>query len=108
MEILNVLREMEQFGKEPLKGLKEELKVVRGALSPRLKKRRGGKGKHSEIWGKEITWKQYEKRAKVAGQAPAWWGTCYAHPRRARTAGPGPKKRCFGCGGLGHVEIAVP
>ncbi len=56
MEILNALRQMEQFGKEPLKGLKEELKVVRGALSPKLKERRGAKRKearHSEIWEKK-------------------------------------------------------
>jgi hypothetical protein len=36
---------MERFGKEPLKGLKEEWRMVRGTLSPKLKERRGGKGK---------------------------------------------------------------
>ena len=49
MEILNALRQMERFGKEPLKGLKEEWRMVRGTLSPKLKERREEKGKEAQL-----------------------------------------------------------
>ncbi len=49
------------------------------------------------------TWKQYEKRRKEQGKHPR--GGVPAMPILDEHAQPGPdQKRCYGCGGLGHVR----
>ena len=56
MEILSALRRMEQSGKGPLKGSKDGWKMDRRTLCPKLKERKGAKGREAQLSVTWVTW----------------------------------------------------